>query len=137
MRRRHAEAVLYSFATCHPGRRAARSAMRADPGPMSPGLRNQGDAGVHGSRLSRLVALGRDDAVGERFVALRWWPVLLLFFLLFSIAVAQAFTFPTLSGRVVDEASILDQAARAALTQKLAALEAKTTDQLVVATVKS
>src|SRR4051812_33642860 len=104
MRRRHAEAVLYSFATCHPGRRAARSAMRADPGPMSPGLRNQGDAGVYGSRLSRLVALGRDDAVGERSIALRWYALLLLAFLL-SIAVAQAFTFPTLSGRVVDEAS--------------------------------
>jgi hypothetical protein len=28
---------------------------------MSPGLRNQGEAGVHGFRLSRLRALGRDD----------------------------------------------------------------------------
>src|SRR5262249_2088793 len=51
--------------------------------------------------------------------------------------VAQAFTFPSLSGRVVDEPLILDQATRTALTQKLAALEAKTTDQLVVAIVKS
>jgi hypothetical protein len=52
-------AALHSFTSCHPGafapgRRAARSAMRADPGPMSPGLRNQGEAGVRGSRLSRL-----------------------------------------------------------------------------------
>ena len=46
-------------------------------------------------------------------------------------------TFPTLSGRVVDEANILDASTRAALTEKLAALEAKTTDQLVVVTLKS
>src|SRR6266446_7093735 len=39
--------------------------------------------------------------------------------------------------RVVDEANILDPAARAALTQKLADFEAKTSDQLVVVTLKS
>jgi len=44
---------------------------------------------------------------------------------------------PALSGRVVDEANILDQATRTALTQKLADLEAKTTDQLVVVTLRS
>ena len=48
-----------------------------------------------------------------------------------------ALDFPALSGRVVDEAGILDAATRAALTQKLADLEAKTTDQLVVVTLKS
>ena len=50
---------------------------------------------------------------------------------------AFALDFPALSGRVVDEANILDQATRTALTDKLAALEAKTTDQLVVVTLKS
>src|SRR5215470_13483258 len=50
---------------------------------------------------------------------------------------AAALEFPTLSGRVVDDANILDPAARTALTDKLAALEAKTTDQLVVVTLKS
>ncbi len=50
---------------------------------------------------------------------------------------AFALDFPALSGRVVDEAGILDQATRTALTDKLAALEAKTTDQLVVVTLKS
>jgi uncharacterized protein len=50
---------------------------------------------------------------------------------------AFALDFPSLSGRVVDEANVLDPAARAALTDKLAALEAKTTDQLVVVTLKS
>ena len=57
------------------------------------------------------------------------------FFLL--IAAALALDFPTLSGRVVDEANILDPAARATLTEKLADLETKTTDQLVVVTLKS
>jgi uncharacterized protein len=52
-------------------------------------------------------------------------------------AVAQTLTFPALTGRVVDDAGILDGGTRAALTEKLAALETKTSDQLVVATVKS
>src|SRR5437764_2997863 len=50
---------------------------------------------------------------------------------------AAALDFPALSGRVVDDANILDQTTRAALTQKLADLETKTTDQLVVVTLKS
>jgi uncharacterized protein len=62
---------------------------------------------------------------------------LLAFFLSLFAFSAAALEFPTLSGRVVDEANILDPAARAALTEKLAALEAKTTDQLVVVTLKS
>src|SRR5215470_5998397 len=64
------------------------------------------------------------------------WP-LVVFIVAASAAVAQTLTFPPLTGRVVDDAGILDAATRAALTQKLAALETKTTDQLVVATVKS
>jgi uncharacterized protein len=50
---------------------------------------------------------------------------------------AVALDFPALSGRVVDDAGILDEETRAALTQKLAAFEARTTDQLVVVTLKS
>ena len=42
-----------------------------------------------------------------------------------------------MGGRIVDDANILDPPTRAALDQKLAALEAKTTDQLVVVTLKS
>ena len=57
--------------------------------------------------------------------------------LLLAFTPALALDFPTLTGRVVDEANVLDPAARAALTDKLAALEAKTTDQLVVVTLKS
>jgi uncharacterized protein len=46
-------------------------------------------------------------------------------------------TFPTLSGRVVDDAHVLSDQTRADLDQKLAALEAKTSRQLVVVTLPS
>lgn len=46
-------------------------------------------------------------------------------------------TFPALSGRVVDAAQVLTADARAALEAKLAAQEARSTDQFVVATVPS
>lgn len=54
-----------------------------------------------------------------------------------SAAFAQSLTFPALSGRVVDDANILNAATRSVLTEKLAALEDKTTDQFVVVTLKS
>ena len=59
--------------------------------------------------------------------------------LIFAVcaASAQTLTFPALTGRVVDDAGILDAATRAELTQASAALESKTTDQLVVVTLKS
>jgi uncharacterized protein len=50
---------------------------------------------------------------------------------------AQTLSFPALTGRVVDEAALLDAATRTALTGSLADLEQKTTDQLVVVTLKS
>jgi uncharacterized protein len=50
---------------------------------------------------------------------------------------AVALTFPELTGRVVDEAGILDPATRSALEQKLADFEAKTTGQIVVVIPKS
>jgi uncharacterized protein len=57
--------------------------------------------------------------------------------LLALAALAHALTFPQLSGRVVDDANILDAATRQALTDKLAAVEAKSGDQIVVVTLKS
>lgn len=45
--------------------------------------------------------------------------------------------FPQLSGRVVDTAGLLDAGTEASLTEKLEALETKTTDQIVVVTLKS
>ncbi|MBB3871095.1 TPM domain-containing protein [Brevundimonas mediterranea] len=59
--------------------------------------------------------------------------------LLFALpATAQTkLDFPPPSGRVVDQADLLDAATEQALTEKLAALEAKSSDQLVVVTVRS
>src|SRR5580704_8621244 len=51
--------------------------------------------------------------------------------------VAAAQTFPPLTGRVVDEAGVLDPPVRAAIDSDLADLETRTTDQLVVVTVRS
>jgi uncharacterized protein len=65
---------------------------------------------------------------------------ILLFALFAALAVAApatAETFPTLTGRVVDAADILDQPTRSAIAAMLTTLEEKTTDQLVVATVTS
>jgi uncharacterized protein len=60
----------------------------------------------------------------------------LLTFLLVAVGSA-ALTFPALSGRVVDEAGILDPSTKEALERKLADFETKTTGQLVVVTLKS
>lgn len=46
-------------------------------------------------------------------------------------------SFPALTGRIVDQAGILDPAARARIEAKLQDLESKTTTQLVVVTLKS
>src|ERR1043165_4694584 len=54
-----------------------------------------------------------------------------------EITVPATAEYPALSGRVVDDAGILDAATRESLRAKLAAFEAKSTHQLVVATVKS
>lgn len=54
-----------------------------------------------------------------------------------ATALAFALAFPALTGRVVDEAGLLDPAATTALERKLADFEAKTTGQFVVVTLKS
>jgi uncharacterized protein len=54
-----------------------------------------------------------------------------------AVGEARALTFPPLSGRVVDEAQLLTPAERASLTASLADLEAKTTNQFVIVTLKS
>ncbi|MCF8472972.1 MAG: TPM domain-containing protein, partial [Sphingomonadaceae bacterium] len=50
---------------------------------------------------------------------------------------ATAQNFPKLTGRVVDQADLLDPQQEAALTAKLAGLETRTKRQLVVATLSS
>jgi uncharacterized protein len=63
--------------------------------------------------------------------------LLLAFFAGFQGTLAQEITFPSLTGRVVDEAGLLDAAKHAEIDAKLAALEEKTSDQFVVVTVRS
>jgi uncharacterized protein len=54
-----------------------------------------------------------------------------------EVAVPATAEYPALTGRVVDAAGELDAATRESLRAKLAAFEAKTSHQLVIATVKS
>src|SRR5471030_105120 len=61
---------------------------------------------------------------------------LLAFFVVITPAWAAP-KFPALTGRVVDDANILSGETKADLTQKLAALEQKTSRQLVVVTIPS
>jgi uncharacterized membrane protein len=57
--------------------------------------------------------------------------------LLCALTTVFAVTFPSLTGRVVDQANIIQAATRTSIEQKLADLEAKSGVQLVVATVIS
>jgi hypothetical protein len=77
----------------------------------------------------------RPHAIPRAFA--RCWLGIALAAVLAATVPAAALDIPALTGRVVDEAGILDGPARSALAEKLAALEAKTTDQLVVVTLKS
>ncbi len=56
---------------------------------------------------------------------------------LWATFAAAAPTYPELTGRVVDQAGLLTAADRAALEADLAAFETKSTDQIVVVTVRS
>jgi uncharacterized protein len=64
---------------------------------------------------------------------------LLLVSVLLILLMASAFTaeLPALTGRVVDGANVIDAATREQITRKLAAFEAKASDQVVVVTVPS
>jgi uncharacterized protein len=68
----------------------------------------------------------------------RRWPLAIIFTaLLCTIATALSLNLPSLSGRVVDQANIVQPSTRNAIEQKLADLETKSGIQLVVATVPS
>ena len=62
---------------------------------------------------------------------------LLLLLAGFASQVTQADIYPPLTGRVVDQAQLLDPASKAALTEHLDAHEAQTSNQIVVATISS
>jgi uncharacterized protein len=91
-----------------------------------------------------MLYVGHEQGVGRRAgmntssaVTPRWIAVALLA-CLFALTSAWAQTaFPTLTGRIVDEAGVIPEASRAAIEPKLADLETKSGIQLVVATIKS
>jgi uncharacterized protein len=81
-------------------------------------------------RAIRPLASGRSTTtIGAALVAMA--ALLLVGF------TALAAELPVLTGRVVDNAGIIDASTKVALTRKLAAFEAKSSDQIVVATVDS
>ncbi len=91
-----------------------------------------------GRQMGHLRAFGSRGPAGRLAVVLAG--LLALCLAVAPVAVAPAWaelTFPPLSGRVVDAAHVLDAGTVAALDAKLAAQEAKATDQLVVATIPS
>ncbi|MFN0219373.1 MAG: TPM domain-containing protein [Hyphomicrobium sp.] len=76
-----------------------------------------------------------NHAVGARRLALFGLAVLVACFI-FGLAVAAP-TYPELTGRIVDNANLLNSADRAAIEAELSALEQTSTDQLAIATVPS
>ncbi|PAQ02533.1 hypothetical protein CIT25_13830, partial [Mesorhizobium mediterraneum] len=87
-------------------------------------MRGRCPAGQRGARRSGNLSL-----LGVTLV--------LLCLSLFLPLTALAAELPILTGRVVDNAGIIDAATKAALTRKLADFEAKGSDQIVVATINS
>jgi uncharacterized protein len=65
------------------------------------------------------------------------WALLVLALMLASSAIAAAPKFPPLTGRVVDDANILDASTQSQLTEMLAAHERATGEQVVVVTLES
>jgi uncharacterized protein len=80
--------------------------------------------------------IGRRSARQQGRTVAVWLALLLGALFLASAAFAQP-KFPAIDSRVVDEAGLLSAADRAQLIQELEALEAKSTDQVVVYTTKS
>ncbi len=72
-------------------------------------------------------------------ISLKAWIFLLGVFLFLApgLSFAQNYDFPALTGRVVDEANILDAATKIDLETKLEDLEKRTSTQFVVVTLKS
>ena len=81
---------------------------------------------------------GRSPSLEGRATLIRAVLAAFAYFALVVVTPALAApSFPPLTGRVVDQANVIPAATRAELDGKLAALEARTTDQLVVVTLSS
>lgn len=85
-----------------------------------------------GTRLPVGARLGSAVRAGARL-----WLLACVLLATFSLAALAQPKFPPLTGRIVDEAGLLSSADRTELTAALSALEAKSTDQLVVYTTRS
>ena len=79
------------------------------------------------ARLTGLPTRNRLAFAGMAFLAVAVW----------ALVAGAAPTFPALTGRVVDNANLMTATEEWELTQKLEALEGKSTDQLVVVTLPS
>lgn len=73
----------------------------------------------------------RGTIVTRSFAQALW----LLLYITATIPSVQAQSFPPLTGRIVDQAQLLDQSQNASLSAKLATHEAQTSNQIVVATI--
>jgi uncharacterized protein len=117
------------------GRRLVSAAL-----PRSSPRRKPGSFASWVERVERLAQWVPAFAGMTKRVWRRYAPtcvVALPLLLLVTIVAAAAPTFPSLTGRIVDDAGVIPAATRTELDAKLAELEAKTTDQLVVVTLKS
>jgi uncharacterized protein len=88
-------------------------------------------------RTERIAALGGSHDRAPDGATVRAFLAASLLFLLLLGSIALAAGLPKLTGRVVDNAGMIDPATEAALTEKLAAFEQKSSDQIVVATIGS
>jgi len=101
--------------------------------------RHESSRDVHNQRSSQAGADGkilmRHATIGERAQAS--WLMLAMFMLLASTGFAAEPKFPELTGRVVDDAGILDASTTSQLTDMLAHHEQTTGQQVVVVTLPS
>src|SRR5215475_11810233 len=111
--------------------------------------RQQADGGVRRGRRCRQAAASEiltsrykgitmiAGRIPSAFGGRGAWVAGALGLLLLAIGASFALNFPALTGRIVDQANIIQPATRVALEGKLAELESKSGIQLVVATVNS
>ncbi|WP_245319406.1 TPM domain-containing protein [Consotaella salsifontis] len=79
----------------------------------------------------------RADEAGRGALGAIAFTLLVLLTLLSVVPAGLAQTFPSLAGRVVDTADLIDPSTEAAITEKLAAFEQESSDQVAVATVSN
>src|SRR4029077_15640246 len=97
----------------------------------------EADGGIHGKRRFGEAANGEVLKFSKSAAVSRASILVAAAVLGFTTFVAFALDYPPLTGRVVDQANVINAQSRGALETKLKELEDKSSIQLVVATVKS